>query len=221
MNHAVCLRRVDGVDGRAIGGISKSVPADHKMFITRRMGNPPQKYMVAHRLRPNFRPARHRLAKLGEAFASVLTGVVRKFRIRRQQIALFIGSHAAAAEGIVPDQEMIRRLAVRAALMRHGRVIDVVEHAMLDLNVFRHVPALKGVAEADLLLFIPDRAADFGKPAVFHAQIPSALLARDAMQAVVAEFQVGNDHIVTAVRQPAILGSRAFNRLVENSGVFV
>ena len=105
--------------------------------------------------------------------------------------------------------------------MRHGRIVDVVEHAVLDLNVFRHIPALKGVAEADLLVFIPDGAADFGKPAVFDAQIPAALLARNAVQAVVAEFQIGNDHVVSAVRQPAVLRCGTFNRLVENSGVFV
>ena len=116
---------------------------------------------------------------------------------------------------------MVRGLAVRAALMRDGGIVDIVEHAVLDLNVFRHIPALKGVAEADLLVFIPDGAADFGKPAVFNAQIPAALLARNAVQAVVAEFQIGNDHVVSAVRQPAVLRCGTFNRLVENSGVFV
>ena len=116
---------------------------------------------------------------------------------------------------------MVRGLAVRAALMRHGRIIDVVEHAVLDLNVFRHIPALKGVAEADLLVFIPDRTADLGKAAVLDVQIPAALLARNAVQAVVAEFQIGNDHIVSAVRQPAVLRGRAFDAFVEGRGIFL
>ena len=41
------------------------------------------------------------------------------------------------------------------------------------------------------------------------------------MQAVVAEFQIGNDHIVTAVRQPAILGSRALDAAVMIRGIFL
>ena len=105
--------------------------------------------------------------------------------------------------------------------MRDGRIVDIVEHAVRDLNVFRHVPALKGVAEADLLVFIPDGAADFGKPAVFDAQIPAALFACDPVQAVVAEFQIGNDHVVSAVRQPAVLRGRAFDASVEGRGIFL
>ena len=116
---------------------------------------------------------------------------------------------------------MVRGLAVRAALMRDGGIVDIVEHAVLDLNVFRHVPALKGVAKADLLVFIPDGAADFGKPAVFDAQIPAALLACDPVQAVVAEFQIGNDHVVSAVCQPAVLRGRAFDAFVEGRGIFL
>ena len=116
---------------------------------------------------------------------------------------------------------MVRGLAVRAALMRDGRIVDIVEHAVRDLNVFRHVPALKGVAEADLLVFLPDGAADFGKPAVFDAQIPAALFACDPVQAVVAEFQIGNDHVVSAVRQPAVLRGRAFDASVEGRGIFL
>ena len=105
--------------------------------------------------------------------------------------------------------------------MRHGRIVDIVEHAVRDLDVFRHVPALKGVAEADLLVFIPDGAADFGKPAVFDAQIPAALFACDPVQAVVAEFQIGNDHVVSAVRQPAVLRGCAFDASVEGRGIFL
>ena len=105
--------------------------------------------------------------------------------------------------------------------MRHGGIVDIVEHAVRDLDVFRHIPALKGVAEADLLVFIPDGAADFGKPAVFDAQIPAALFACDPVQAVVAEFQIGNDHVVTAVRQPAVLRGRAFDASVEGRGIFL
>ena len=221
MYQPVGLRRIDRVDGRAIGRIAECVPADGEMLIARHVGDSPQENVVAHRLRPDLRPARHRLAKPGEALAGVLADVVCELRICRQKIALLIGRHTAAAERIVPNQEVVRGLAVRAALMRHGRIVDVVEHAVLDLNVFRHVPALKGVAKADLLVFIPDGAADFGKPAVFDAQIPAALLARNAVQAVVAEFQIGNDHVVSAVRQPAVLRCGTFNRLVENSGVFV
>ena len=221
MYQPVGLRRIDRVDGRAIGRIAEGIPAERKMLIAGRVGNTPQKHMVSHRLRPDFRPARHRLAKPGEALAGVLADVVCELRICRQKIALLIGRHTAAAEGVASDQEVVRGLAVRAALMRHGGIVDIVEHAVLDLDVFRHVPALKGVAEADLLVFIPDGAADFGKPAVFDAQIPAALFACDPVQAVVAEFQIGNDHVVSAVRQPAVLRCGTFNRLVENSGVFV
>ena len=221
MYQPVGLRRIDRVDGRTIGRIAEGIPAERKMLIAGRVGNTPQKHMVAHRLRPDLRPARHRLAKPGEALAGVLADVGCELRICRQKIALLIGRHTAAAEGVASDQEMVCGLAVRAALMRDGGIVDVVEHAVLDLNVFRHVPALKGVAKADLLVFIPDGAADFGKPAVFDAQIPAALFACDPVQAVVAEFQIGNDHVVTAVCQPAVLRCGTFNRLVENSGVFV
>ena len=221
MYQPVGLRRIDRVDGRTIGRIAEGIPAERKMLIAGRVGNTPQKHMVSHRLRPDLRPARHRLAKPGEALAGVLADVVCELRICRQKIALLIGSHAAAAEGVASDQEMVRGLAVRAALMRHGRIVDIVEHAVLDLDVFRHVPALKGVAKADLLVFIPDRTADLDKAAVFDAQIPAALFACDPVQAVVAEFQIRDDHIVTAVRQPAVLRCGTFNRLVENSGVFV
>ena len=221
MYQPVGLRRIDRVDGRAIGRIAEGIPAKRKMLIAGRVGNTPQKHMVSHRLRPDLRPARHRLAKPGEALAGVLADVVCELRICRQKIALLIGRHAAAAERIVPNQEVVRGPAVRAALMRDGGIVDIVEHAVLNLDVFRHVPALKGVAEADLLVFIPDRTADLGKAAVLDAQIPAALLARNAVQAVVAEFQIGNDHVVSAVRQPAVLRCGTFNRLVENSGVFV
>ena len=221
MYQPVGLRRIDRVDGRTIGRIAECVPADGEMLIARHVGDSPQENVVAHRLRPDLRSARHCLTKAGKAHACVLTDVVCELRICRQKIALLIGSHTAAAEGVASDQEMVRGLAVRAALMRDGRIVDIVEHAVLDLNVFRHVPALKGVAKADLLVFIPDGAADFGKPAVFDAQIPAALFARNAVQAVVAEFQIGNDHVVSAVRQPAVLRCGTFNRLVENSGVFV
>ena len=221
MYQPVGLRRIDRVDGRAIGRIAECVPADGEMLIARHVGDSPQENVVAHRLRPDLRSARHCLTKAGKAHACVLTDVVCELRICRQKIALLIGSHAAAAERIVPNQEMVRGLAVRAALMRDGGIVDIVEHAVLDLNVFRHVPALKGVAKADLLVFIPDSAADFGKPAVFDAQIPATLLARNAVQAVVAEFQIGNDHVVSAVRQPAVLRGRAFDASVEGRGIFL
>ena len=221
MYQPVGLRRIDRVDGRAIGRVAEGIPAERKMLIAGRVGNTPQKHMVAHRLRPDLRPARHRLAKPGEALAGVLADVVCELRICRQKIALLIGRHTAAAEGVVPDQEVVRGLAVRAALMRDGGIVDIVEHAVLDLDVFRHVPALKGVAEADLLVFIPDGAADFGKPAVFDAQIPAALFACDPVQAVVAEFQIGNDHVVSAVCQPAALRGRAFDAFVEGRGIFL
>ena len=221
MYQPVGLRRIDRVDGRTIGRVAECVPADGEMLIARHVGDSPQENVVAHRLRPDLRPARHRLAKPGEALAGVLADVVCEFRICRQKIALLIGRHTAAAERIASDQEMVRGIAVRAALMRDGGIVDVVEHAVLDLDVFRYVPALKGVAKADLLVFIPDGAADFGKPAVFDAQIPAALFACDPVQAVVAEFQIRDDHVVSAVRQPAVLRCGTFNRLVENSGVFV
>ena len=221
MYQPVGLRRIDRVDGRTIGRVAECVPADGEMLIARHVGDSPQENVVAHRLRPDLRPARHRLAKPGEALTGVLADVVCELRICRQKIALLIGSHAAAAERIVPNQEMVRGLAVRAALMRHGGIVDIVEHAVRDLDVFRHVPALKGVAKADLLVFIPDGAADFGKPAVFDAQIPAALFACDPVQAVVAEFQIGNDHVVSAVRQPAVLRGRAFDASVEGRGIFL
>ena len=221
MYQPVGLRRIDRVDGRTIWRVAECVPADGEMLIARHVGDSPQENVVSHRLRPDLRPARHCLAKPGEAHACVLADVVCELRICRQKIALLIGRHAAAAEGVASDQEVVRGLAVCAALMRDGGIVDIVEHAVLDLDVFRHVPALKGVAEADLLVFIPDGAADFGKPAVFDAQIPAALFACDPVQAVVAEFQIGNDHVVTAVCQPAVLRCGTFNRLVENSGVFV
>ena len=221
MYQPVGLRRIDRVDGRTIWRVAECVPADGEMLIARHVGDSPQENVVAHRLRPDLRPARHRLAKPGEALAGVLADVVCELRIRRQKIALLIGRHTAAAEGVASNQEMVRGLAVRAALMRHGGIVDIVEHAVRDLDVFRHIPALKGVAEADLLVFIPDGAADFGKPAVFDAQIPAALFACDPVQAVVAEFQIGNDHVVSAVRQPAVLRGRAFDASVEGRGIFL
>ena len=221
MYQPVGLRRIDRVDGRAIGRIAEGIPAERKMLIARHVGDSPQENVVAHRLRPDLRPARHRLAKPGEALAGVLADVGCELRICRQKIALLIGRHTAAAEGVASDQEMVCGLAVRAALMRDGGIVDVVEHAVLDLNVFRHIPALKGVAEADLLVFIPDRTADLGKAAVLDVQIPAALLARNAVQAVVAEFQIRDDHIVTAVCQPAVLRGRAFDASVEGRGIFL
>lgn len=105
MYQQVGLRRIDRVDGRTIWRVAECVPADGEMLIARHVGDSPQENVVAHRLRPDLRPARHRLAKPGEALTGVLADVVCELCICRQKIALLIGRHAAAAERIVPNQE--------------------------------------------------------------------------------------------------------------------
>ena len=93
LHQPVCARRVDGIDGGPAGRVTEIIAAEREMLAPGSMGNAPQEYMVAHRLRPDLRPARHRLAEAGKAHARVLADIVCEFRIHRQDIALLISRH--------------------------------------------------------------------------------------------------------------------------------
>ena len=93
LHQPVCVRRVDGIDGGPAGRVTEIIAAEREMLAPGSMGNAPQEYMVAHRLRPDLRPARHRLAEAGKAHARVLADIVCEFRIHRQDIALLISRH--------------------------------------------------------------------------------------------------------------------------------
>ena len=208
----------DGIHG-STRGVIETVSGKLQISALGGIGNPPHEYMVPHGLGIDFGIAGSGVPEAGEAAACADTDVVVERGINGHPVAAFVGAHTVVYEQVIPHHQILRRETLCAALMGDTGVVDVVEIAVLDQDVFAVIPEFDGVAETDLQLPVPHSAADEaeGTTADYH-------IVRSACHAVdtaAPEAQIFRYRPVTVGRHPALAPYGAFDMGIHFPGVAV
>ena len=206
---ALVFGRDNRVNRAAIRRLGKYVVPDINLSRLRIRLDEPDENVMAHWLRINLRLARRRFTLHTETAARVQAGVELEAHLARWLAAL-VSRHAAVSEKIVANVQALGNVMRESALMRHARIVDIIEEATFHRDITGAIPKFHGVAEANPLAAMPHCAADKSEIALANNNVSHA----DAMISVNARIlktQVFQNDIGLSASQFSRSPQRAFN----------